>query len=62
MKTATLEELNEGELIFGSRTAGRWFAREYEDGVEMGGHFFKTEEEGMEYYSESGVTRLSVKS
>jgi len=24
MKTATLEELNEGELIFGSRTAGRW--------------------------------------
>jgi len=33
-----------------------------EDGVEMGGHFFKTEEEGMEYYSESGVTRISVKS
>ena len=49
MKTATLEELNEGELIFGSRTAGRWFAREYEDGVEMGGHFFKTEEEAKSH-------------
>ena len=45
MRTTTLEELNEGELIFGSRTAGKWFVREYEDDVEMGGSFFKTEEE-----------------
>ena len=56
MKTATLEELNEGELIFGSHTAGRWFAREYEDGVEMGGSFCKTIEEAearvIEYQNE----------
>ena len=45
MKTTTIEVLNEGELIFGSRTAGSYFVREYEDDVEMGGSFFKTEEE-----------------
>jgi hypothetical protein len=45
MKTATIEVLNEGELIFGSRTAGSYFVREYEDDVETGGSFFKTEEE-----------------
>ena len=45
MRTATLEVLEEGELIFGSRTAGSYFVREYEDDVEMGGSFFKTEEE-----------------
>jgi hypothetical protein len=49
MKTTTLEELNEGELIFGSRTAGRWFAREYEDGVEVAGSFFNTKEEAKAY-------------
>ena len=45
MRTSTLEVLNEGELIFGTRTAGSYFVREYEDDVEMGGSFFKTEEE-----------------
>ena len=45
MKTATIEILNEGEKIFGSRTAGEYFVREYEDGEEMGGGFFKTIEE-----------------
>ena len=45
MKTSSLEVLHEGELIFGSRTAGSYFVREYEDHVEMGGSFFKTEEE-----------------
>tara|TARA_R110000796_G_scaffold107177_1_gene217925 strand:+ start:208 stop:378 length:171 start_codon:yes stop_codon:yes gene_type:complete len=45
MKTSTLEVLNEGELIFGTRTAGSYFVREYEDDAEMGGSFFKTEEE-----------------
>ena len=49
MKTATLEVLNEGELIFGSRTAGKWFVREYEDDVEIGGSFFKTEEKANAY-------------
>ena len=45
MKTATLEILDEGELIFGTRTAGSYFVREYEDNEEMSGSFFKTEEE-----------------
>ena len=45
MKTATLEVLNEGELIFGTRTNGEYFVRRYEDGEEMGGGFFKTMEE-----------------
>ena len=45
MKTATIEILNEGETIFGSRTAGQYLVRRYEDGEEMGGGFFKTIEE-----------------
>ena len=45
MKTSTLEVLNEGELIFETRTAGSYFVREYENDVEMSGSFFKTEEE-----------------
>ena len=42
MKTATIEILEEGEEIFGSRTNGEYFVRRYEDGEEMGGGFFKT--------------------
>ena len=49
MKTATLEVLEEGELIFGTRTNGSYFVREYEDNIEMGGSFFKTEEEAKTY-------------
>ena len=49
MKTATIEILNEGETIFGSRTAGQYFVRRYEDGEEMGGGFFKTIEEAQEW-------------
>ena len=45
MRTATIEILNEGETIFGSRTNGEYFVREYEDGEEMGGGFFLTMEE-----------------
>ena len=45
MKTATIEILEEGETIFGSRTAGEYFVREYEDNEEMGGGFFKTMKE-----------------
>ena len=45
MKTATIEILEEGETIFGSRTGGNYMVREYEDGEEMGGSFFKTMEE-----------------
>ena len=42
MRTAKIEILQEGETGFGSRTAGQYFVREYEDGEEMGGGFFKT--------------------
>ena len=41
MKTATIEILEEGETIFGSRTAGEYFVREYDDNEELGGGFFK---------------------
>ena len=45
MQTATIEILEKGETIFGSRTAGEYFVREYEDNEEMGGGFFNTMEE-----------------
>ena len=56
MKKATIEILEEGETIFGYRTGGNYMVREYEDGEEMGGSFFKTIEEAetnvREYQSE----------
>ena len=33
MKTATIEILEEGETIFGSRTNGEYFVRRYEDDI-----------------------------
>ena len=45
MKKATIEILYKDETIFGSRTGGNYMVREYEDGEEMGGSFFKTIEE-----------------
>ena len=45
MRKATLEVLDEGELIFGCRTNGGYLVREYDNDKEMGGSFFKTEEE-----------------
>ena len=42
MRTATIEILRDAETVFGSRTAGQYFVREYEDGEEMGGGFFKS--------------------
>jgi hypothetical protein len=47
MRKATIEVLEEGELIFGSPTTGKWFVRRYEDGKEMGGGFFKTKKEAI---------------
>ena len=52
MKTATIEILEEGETIFGSRTNGEYFVREYEDKEEMGGSFFKTIGEAETYVRE----------
>ena len=47
MRKATIEVLEEGELIFGSPTTGKWFVRRYENGEEMGGGFFKTKKEAI---------------
>ena len=52
MKTTKIEILAEGELIFGSPTAGKYFVRRYEDEVEMGGGFFKTKKEALEHARE----------
>ena len=52
MKKATIEVLEEGETIFGSPTAGKYFVRRYEDGEEMGGGFFKTEKEAQQHARE----------
>ena len=45
MKTATLEVLEPGEKVLGSKTTGSYFVREFVDGEHMGGSFFKTEKE-----------------
>jgi len=45
MKTATIEILEKDETVLGSPTNGRYMVREFEDGEEMGGSFFKTIEE-----------------
>ena len=52
MKTTTIETLEEGELIFGSPTVGKYFVRRYEDEVEMGGGFFKTKKEAETHAKE----------
>ena len=52
MKTTTIETLEEGELILGSPTAGKYFVRRYEDGKEMGGGFFKTKKEALTHARE----------
>ena len=48
-KTATIEILEEGETVLGSPTNGRYMVREFEDGEEMGGSFFKTKLEAWKY-------------
>lgn len=40
MKRATIEILNEGELILDSKTAGQYMVREFENDVEIGGMFY----------------------
>ena len=52
MKTATIEVLEECELIFGSPTVGKYFVRRYEDETEMGGGFFKTKKEALQHARE----------
>jgi hypothetical protein len=52
MKTAIIEVIEEGELIFGSPTVGKYFVRRYEDKTEMGGGFFKTKKEAETHVRE----------
>tara|TARA_Y100001951_G_scaffold82140_1_gene70518 strand:- start:272 stop:448 length:177 start_codon:yes stop_codon:yes gene_type:complete len=52
MNRATIEVLDEGEKIFGSKTNGEFFVREYENDVEIGGKFFLTIEEAVEHVRE----------
>ena len=49
MKHATIEVLDEGEKIFGSKTRGEFFVREYENGEEMAGTFYLTIEEAVDH-------------
>ena len=52
MKTATIEILSEGELVFSSKTKGQYFVHEYEDGEEMGGAFFLSMEDAEAHVRE----------
>ena len=52
MKKATIEILHEGETVLGSRTAGKYLVREYENEEEMGGSFYKTLEEAEAHVRE----------
>ena len=42
LRSATVEILEEGETIFGSRTSGEYMVRRFEDNIEMGGEFHYT--------------------
>ena len=42
MRTATVEILEEGEKVLGSRTSGEYMVRRFENDIEMGGEFHYT--------------------
>jgi len=48
MKEALIEILEEGELVLGSRTNGKYMVRFFEGDEEQGGTFVKTLEEAVE--------------
>ena len=52
MKTAKLEVLEPEDRVFGSKTSGQYCVRLFEDGLEMSGTFFKTEQEAKNYIKE----------
>ena len=62
MKRATLEILEPGEKIFGSRTGGRYFVQEFVDDQPIGGQFFTTIEEAeqhmLKFEGQTGPTLL----
>jgi hypothetical protein len=45
MRQATIEVLEKGEHVLGTPTMGRYMVREYRDGEETGGAFYKTLED-----------------
>ena len=45
MRTAIIETLEEGESTIFGNPSGKFWVREYEDGLEMIGSFFKTRKE-----------------
>jgi len=49
MKRATIEILHENEETIFGKTNGKFFVREYEDGEEQGGVFFKTMNEAHKH-------------
>jgi len=52
MKSATIEVLEEGEVVLGSPVIGRYQVREYVDNEEVGGQFFKTMQEANDHVSQ----------
>ena len=52
MITATLDVLKPEDRVFGSKTSGQYCVRLFEDGLEMSGAFFKTEQEATDYIKE----------
>tara|TARA_B100000519_G_scaffold117126_1_gene101143 strand:- start:200 stop:379 length:180 start_codon:yes stop_codon:yes gene_type:complete len=52
MITATLDVLEPEDRVFGSKTSGQYCVRLFEDGLEMSGAFFKTEQEAKDYIEE----------
>ena len=44
---ASIEVLDEGELVMGTRTNGKYMVREYENDEELGGSFHTTLDEAL---------------
>ena len=64
MKKATIEILHEGETVLGSRTAGAYFVREYEDGEEKVGTFHKYLHDAVNHvreYQDMNIETLNEK-
>ena len=64
-KRATLEILEAGEKVFGSRTGVRYWVQEFENDEPRGGQFFKTIKEAekhmVEYETGEADTKVFLK-
>ena len=52
MRKATIEVLEEGEVVLGSPIVGRYHVLEYLDDEQVGGQFFKTMKEANDHVSQ----------